>query len=489
MNVRNTIGKRVIPLLMLLILISYVYYGFAQEKNYFQQDFTPAEFKQRRAKIFKTIGNNAIALIQGAPGDFKFEVFRQSNTFYYLCGVESPHAYLLLNGINKKTTLYLSHRDPGRERGEGKTLSVEDAKLVLTLTGVDQVKGIERLSQDLARTGLIKPPGPFVYIPLSPAENGRDSRDQLLAGQAGVSSDPWDGQSSRETRFKWLLNQRFPQFEIFDLSPILDSVRLIKSQKEIEIIREATRIAGLGLIEAMRSTNAGVHEYQLDAVAKYIFYLNGARSEAYASIIAGGSNTLMGHYFRKTDKLKDGDLLLMDFAPEYHYYTSDVTRIWPVNGKFDSEQRKLYHFIVNYRDALFRHIKPGTTSDEVLALAAADMKKYLEDHSFLRPSHLKAVQKALKSRAHFQHPVGMAVHDVGNVHHVPLQPGMVFAIDPMMTIPEEKLYMRIEDIAVVTTDGVENLSAFLPTCIEEIEKTIKEKGLIEFRGPNPALQN
>ncbi len=467
--------------LAVLFLLASANAAFAQKKHHFQTDFHVEDFAERRAKIFDIIGNNAIALIQGASGVAGFSVFRQSNSFYYLCGLETAHVYLLLNGRNKSSTLYLPHRDEGRERSEGKVFSSEDVDLVKQLTGVDRVRGLEFLSIDLVRTGLIRPPAPLLYTPLSPAEIGTDSRDQLLAGQARVSSDPWDGQSSREARFQQKLNLRFPQFEIRDLSPILDAMRLIKSKKEIEVIRKATQIAGLGIMEAMRSTRPGVYEYQLDAAAKYIFHLNGARGDGYASIIGGGTNTFMGHYFHKTDVLNDGDLVLMDYAPDYHYYTSDVTRIWPVNGKFDEAQRQLYNFIVAYRDALFKYIKPGVTSKEVLDRASEVMKKYLVGKTFIKPEHLEAVQKGLVFRGHFQHPVGMAVHDVGRVHGVTLQPGMVFTIDPMIWIPEEKLYMRIEDVALVTVDGVENLSAFVPSNLEDVERVIREKGLIQFR--------
>lgn len=457
--------------------------GLAQEKHYYQTDFTKEDFAERRGKIFDEIGKNAIAVIQGAKGVADFNVFRQTNEFYYLCGLETPHAYLLLDGRTRRTSLYLPHREEAGERSQGKILSAEDADLIKELTGIDQVRGVEFLSIDLVGTGLIRPPAPLLYTPLSPAETGTDSRDELLNGQARVSSDPWDGQPSREARFRELLNSRFPQFEIRDLSPILDSLRTIKSKKEIEIIRKATEIAGLAIIEAMRATEPGVYEYQLDAAAKYIFFLNGARGDGYASIIGGGTNAYMGHYFRKTDKLKDGDLVLMDYAPDYHYYTSDVTRMWAVNGKYNSEQRELSNFILAYRDALFKYIRPGVTSDEILDSAAKDMEKYLVGKTFANPNHLKAVREGLKFRGHFQHPVGMAVHDVGRVRGVKLQPGMIFTIDPMIWIHEEKLYVRIEDVIVVTADGAENLSAFVPSTLEDIERTIAEKGLIQFRPP------
>lgn len=109
------------------------------------------------------------------------------------------------------------------------------------------------------------------------------------------------------------------------------------------------------------------------------------------------------------------------------------------------------------------------------------MEKYLVDKTFANPTHLKAVKAGIKFRGHFQHPVGMAVHDVGRARDVTLKPGMIFTIDPMIWIPEEKLYYRIEDLALVTKNGVENMSVFVPTQLKDIERTMKKKGLIQFR--------
>lgn len=455
----------------------------AQERHYYQQDFSADELKARRSRIYDAIGNQAIAIVQGAAGVPGFSVFRQSNEFYYLTGIESPQAYLLLNGRNRSATLYLPHRDEGREQGEGKLLSAEDAALLRQLTGVEQVKGIESLSRDLVGADLIRPPALTLFTPLSPAEIGNDSRDELLAGRARAAADPWDGAPTREAQFVRLLHERFPQFTIRDLSPTLDAMRTIKSAAEIGLIRRATQLAGLGIMEAMRSTQAGVYEYQLDAAAKYVHYVNGARGDGYASIVGGGPNAFIGHYFRKTDSLRAGDLVLMDYAPDYRYYTSDVTRLWPVSGTFSAEHAALYDFIVAYRDALFAHIRPGVTSDEVLDRAAADMRQYLVGKTFAKPAHQRAVQEALVFRGHFQHPVGMAVHDVGRVRGVPLQAGMVFTIDPMLWVPDEKLYIRIEDMALVTATGVENLSAFVPSRRADVERTIAEQGLVQLRPP------
>ena len=468
-------------LILTILLISNRNNLYSQEKHYYQTDFTISEFEARRSKIFKEIGDNSIALIQGGASVAGFKVFRQTNTFYYLCGIEEGHAYLLLNGKNKSTTIYLPRREKNREQSQGKILSFDDADLIKKLTGIKNIKSLDFLGNDLVSTGLINGTIPTLYTPFSPAEMGNDSRDEILFGHARAAADPWDSNTTRESRFIKLINERFPEFEIKNLSPLLDSMRLIKSSKEIEIIRKATEIAGLGIIEAMRSTKPGIYEYQLDAAAKYIFYQHGSQGDGYPSIIGGGSNAYMGHYFRKKDVLKDGDLVLMDYAPDYNNYTSDVTRIWPVNGVFNTDQAALYKFIVNYRNALFKYIKPGVNSDEVLRKASKDMKEYLVGKKFSKPRYLTAVQNALSFRGHFQHPVGMAVHDVGRVHGINLKKGMVFTIDPMIWIPEEKLYIRIEDVALVTRNGVENLSEFVPSSINKIEEMIKEKGITEFR--------
>ena len=475
-----------ILLISTILLMSNKNNLYSQEKHYYQTDFTISEFEARRSKIFKEIGNNSIALIQGGASVAGFKVFRQTNTFYYLSGIEEGHVYLLLNGGNKKTTIYLPRREVNREKSQGKILSFDDADLIKKLTGINNVRSLDHLGNDLVRTGLINGPNPTLYTPFSPAEMGNDSRDEILFGHARAAADPWDSNTTRESRFIRLIKERFPEFKIKDLSPLLDSMRLIKSPKEIEVITKATEIAGLGIIEAMRSTKPGVYEYQLDAAAKYVFYQHGSQGDGYPAIIGGGSNAYMGHYFRKKDVLNDGDLVLMDYAPDYHNYTSDVTRIWPVNGVFNKEQTELYKFIVSYRDALFKYIKPGINSNEVLSKAAKQMKEYLVGKTFSKPTHLKAVQKALLFKGHFQHPVGMAVHDVGRVHGINLKEGMVFTIDPMIWIPEEKLYIRIEDVAAVTENGVKNLSDFVPSRVKEIEKTIKEKGLTEFR-PSKSL--
>lgn len=444
-----------------------------------QTDFPPEEFSARRTAVFDTIGDQAIALFQGAPAVEGFNLFRQTNNFYYLTGLEVAHAYLLLNGKNRQTTLYLPHRNPGRERGEGKVLSAEDAELVKELTGVDRVEPIEAMARDFVWSYLVRLPVPTLYTPFSPAEGHLQSRDEILGGLANHIADPWDGRPHRTARFIQLIRERYPQFEIKDLSPTMDALRLIKSKREIDLIRTASELAGLGIMEAIRSTKPGVMEYQLDAAANFVFSNNGARSEGYRSITAGGQNAWMGHYFHNSDPVKDGDLILMDIAPDYRYYTSDVARMWPVNGTYSRDQRDMYGFIIDYRNTLLKYIRPGVSSDQVMDEAAADMEQVLSSITFSKEIYRKACEEALAFRGHLSHPVGMAVHDVGVYRNQTLKPGMVFSIDPMIWVHEEKRYIRMEDVVVVTEDGVENLSDNIPAEMDELEALIREEGIVQ----------
>jgi len=451
----------------------------AEAQYQYQTNFAAENFQTRREAVYDAIGPN-IAIIQGAEDVQGFIVFRQSNTFYYLSGLEVAAAYMVLDGESRTTTLYLPHRDSERERNAGPIISYEDDELVRQITGVVSVRPIEKMATDLSWY-LWKAPAPALYTPHSPAEGYLQSRDEMLDGFGRSVADPWDGRPSRAGHFIDLLKTRYPQFELRDLSATLDAMRIIKDEKEIDLIRKASQLAGLGIMEAIRSTRPGAMEYQLEAAADFVFKTNGARGLSYNAIVGGGQNAWFGHYSANSDPLKDGDLILMDLAPDYSYYTSDVTRMWPVNGKYTKDQRDLYGFVVEYHKAFMRYVRPGVTADQILDEAAADMRKVLESMSFSKEIYREACEAALEFRGHVQHMVGMSVHDVGSNKGIPLEVGMVFSIDPMIWVHEEKQYIRMEDVVVVTEDGVENLSANLPIEMDDLEKLWQEEGIVQKR--------
>lgn len=458
----------------------------------FRTDFPPEEFAARRAKVFDSIGAASIAVVQGAPSPAGYTRFRQSNEFYYLCGIEVPHAYLLLDGGSKRALLYLPHRNAGRERGEGKLLSAEDADEVKKLSGIDDVFGTDLLGEHLARYargGSVR----TIFTPFSPAEGGAMSRDLAVRVIGDYAADPFDGRGSREGQFIQSINVRFPQFVVNDLTPTLDQMRLIKSPREIALIEKATRLSGLGLMEAMRSTVPGIYEYELDAVAKYIFYRDGAQGDAYFSLIASAQNAYWPHYNAGQRKMLDGDFLLMDYAPDVGYYMADVTRMWPVNGKFSPWQRELYGFYLTCYRAILNHIRPGVTAQVVKQEAVSDMETALASTKFSKPEYERAArefvtsykQSATNARTSLGHWVGMATHDVG-VDPGPLRAGMVFTIEPALVVPEEKIYVRLEDMIIITDTSARIISDFVPMDIPGIEKVMQDEGMLQRYPRSPS---
>ncbi|MBT3749896.1 MAG: M24 family metallopeptidase, partial [Bacteroidetes bacterium] len=292
-----------------------------------------------------------------------------------------------------------------------------------------------------------------------------------------IASDFWDGRLSKEIHFIALLKSRNPRSEVLDLSPFLDEMRSIKSPREIELLRKAGELSAKAIIAAMKRSQPGVYEYQLDAEARYVFLDGGARLEGYRSITASGvKNIRDGHYYYNSSKLLDGDLVLMDFAPDYGYYTSDIGRMWPVNGKFKPWQRELCQWILIYHKEIISRIEPGRTPKEIMDEVEELLMPKINNTKFSKEIYKKAVSKMIKTGGGvFSHTVGMAVHDVGHYREAPLKEGQVFAVDPQLRIKEEGLYMRIEDTGVVTIDGFENFTALAPMELKDIEKIIGSK--------------
>ena len=172
-------------------------------------------------------------------------------------------------------------------------------------------------------------------------------------------------------------------------------------------------------------------------------------------------------------------MVLYDYAPDYRYYTSDIGRMWPVNGMFTRAQRALYGYIVEYHRTLLRLIQPGAMPSEILDAAAAEMLPVFEKTNFAEAHHTEAARTALEFRGHLSHPVGMAVHDVGDYKSGRLEPGMVISVDPMFWIPEDGLYIRCEDTVLVTDKGVEILTGDAPLDPDAIEKAMLEDGLLQ----------
>ncbi len=434
--------------------------------SHFQTDFPPAEFELRRQQVFDCIGSRAVAVVAGAPATGAFDLFRQTNEFYYLCGVEVPHAYLRLDGSMRWTTLYLPRRDPKHEQSEGAQLNASDPETVRKLTGVDDVKPLEALAADL-------PDAKSLYAPHAPAEGREASRDTLLHAKHLRDADPWDGRPTLEERFQSKLSAVCPLAEIHDLSPILDQLRLIKSHREIELMRRIGRLTAKAVVGAMQITRPGLFEFELAAEADYLYLRSGAFGPGYRPIVASGTNIWNAHYYRNNCVLQADDLVLMDYAPDVGCYTSDIGRMWPVNGTYSPVQRELYGFVVEYQKVLLKTIRAKALTSDLAREAADIIRPTWSSWPWSKPAYRDAALKMIDSEVAFTHPVGMCVHDVGQYKAQPLQPGLVFALDPQLWVPEEQLYIRVEDTLVITPDGAESLTKAATLELDETERIVQ----------------
>jgi Xaa-Pro aminopeptidase len=449
--------------------------GERESGLFFQRDFGAAEFAARRARVCAAVGRGVV-VVASAEEVRGFDPVRQDNDFYYLAGVDSPHAYLTIDAGSGKSVLYLPPRNEKHEKSDGPTLCDEDGAFVLSRTGIDEVRPMSRLVGDVSNLGV-------VWVARAAGEGYRQCQDTLRHHARSVAADPLDGRLSRETHLMARLATLSPRAEFRDVSPVLQRLRLVKSAAEVEVMRRAGRLAAVACAEAMRSTAPGVFEFQLGAVADYVYAINGAQGQGYRPIIAGGKNIWMMHYWRNNCRLADGDLVILDCAPDWNNYTSDIGRMWPVNGTFSAVQRELYGFVLAYHKVLLSLVRAGRTKAEVLAEGAAKMQPILEGWKWSRPIYRAAAVKLLESKRPLSHGVGMAVHEAadwaGPGLDEPMAAGLVFAVDPELFIPEEETYIRVEDTVVVTEGGCENLTAECPAEVGEIEARMREKGLLQ----------
>jgi Xaa-Pro aminopeptidase len=447
----------------------------------FTEDFPREEFAARRVKVMEQIGDG-VAILQGTierPGE---QPFRQSNQFYYVSGVELPRAILLIDGRSKRSTLYLPPRNNGRERAQGPELFVGDE--AVAATGIEAVVVRDEFAKAVDAIGKEGRP---IYTPQRPEVLGNASAGDTRSQANATRNDPWDGRPSREQVFVEKLKTAAPKSEIRDLDPILDGLRFVKSPREIAVVREATRIAGLGIMEAMREAEVGMNEYELQAVAEYVFKKMGSQGAAYFALVATGPNTVYSHYHRGTRKLAKGDLVQFDYAPDYRYYVSDVTRVFPADGTFTPIQREFYTIYLRMYLALMSTIRPGVPVADLLQEAGAKMETIVAGFQFSN-ANIKTAAQSFAARyktsrgGSYGHSIGMEVHDVGRgaTQAVGLVPGQMFTIEPAFRVPEEDLAMRLEDALLVTEKGYENLSAFVPLEVADLERLMKETGISQL---------
>ena len=437
--------------------------------------FPPEEFAARRAKVMAQIGDG-VAILLGTtepPGEMPF---RQNNQFFYLTGVTEPRAYAIIDGRAKTSTVFLQPKTATQDNsqyGPGMSPGAAAAKTL----GVDAA--VDRAELTAAVTALAKDRR-TIYTPFAAEVLGSQSQGDPTRLWANNAKDPWDGRDSREATFIAKLKAAAPDSKVENLDPIINAMRAVKSPCEIAIIREATKITTDAILAAMKATTPGMKEYELQASAEYVFKKGGALGGSYFALIATGPNTYYTHYNRNTSTLMDGELLQFDYAPDYKYYQSDVTRVWPTNGKFTPRQREMYEIYLKIYQAVLTSIQihktPADCVKDALVKMDAAMASYKFTDERIKAAATKMVEGYRTRQANTRslgHNVGLEVHDVGGLQAATFEPGRIFTIEPQFRIEEEHLGIRLEDMILITETGVEILSANLPITVADIERAMR----------------
>lgn len=425
------------------------------------------EFPKRRKRLMDMMGDDSVAIIPTAPvqmrnRDIEFP-FRPDSDFYYLTGFGEPEAVLVLvpDRDNGEYVLFCRERDEKMETWNGHRAGLEGA---CEIYGADDAFPIDDLDDILP--GLLEDRERIYYT------MGNDPVfDQRVVG--------WVNQVRKQAR----RGVHAPD-EFISLTHILHEMRLYKSRAEIKAMRTAAKIAAAAHKRAMQVCRPGMTEYQIEAEMLHEFIHRGARSPAYPPIIGSGANSCILHYTENTETLHEGDILLIDAGAEYDNYASDITRTFPVNGKFSREQRAIYDLVLDAQLAAIGEVRPGNHWNDPHDAAVKVLTEGMVALGILegRPKTLIKDQAYTRYYMHRTgHWIGMDVHDVGDYklegEWRMLEPGMVMTIEPGLYLKAQKglakkwwnIGVRVEDDVLVTKNGYDVLSKDAPKTAEEVE--------------------
>jgi Xaa-Pro aminopeptidase len=425
-------------------------------------------YQQRRRRLMQMMGKGAIAILPAANialrnRDVEYP-YRPDSDFFYLTGFEEPHAAVVLvpGRPEGEFILFCRDRDPNGELWTGRRTGLKGAR---SDYGADCAFPIGRLDEFLP--GLM------------------ENRDKIYYT---VGSDPEFDQ--RITH--WLKRIRrksrsgvHPPGDILSLEHLVHEMRLFKDRGEVSLMRRSAEISAAAHRRAMASCRPGIAEYQLEAELLYEFTRQGARSPAYPSIVGGGANACVLHYTANSDVLEDGDLVLIDAGAEFKGYAADITRTFPVNGRFSEPQREIYELVLEAQRAAIAKAKPGNHWNDPHDAAVRCLTRGLVELGLLKGEPRRLVKSGAYQRFFMHrtgHWLGMDVHDVGDYKIGEswrlLEPGMVMTVEPGLyfaggarDVPRRfwNIGVRIEDDVLVTRDGHEVLSEAAPKTVKEIE--------------------
>jgi len=428
------------------------------------------EHLARRRRLAEALGDDAMILAAGRPKVYSRDTeyrFRPDSDFYYVTGFPEPESVLVLRpGADAPATLFVRPRDPAAEVWTGRRAGPEGAVADWAL---DQAFPLAELDSKLP--DLLDGAQRLHYAPW-----GDEELDAKVRGAIAL------------LRGKERFGRRAPE-ALVDPGVLLHEMRLVKSDAEIAVLRRACEITAEGHVATMRACRPGLAEYQLQNVLEAFFLERGAPAPGFATIVGGGKNACILHYIENADELRPGELVLVDGGAEYGGYNGDVTRTYPVDGRFTRGQRALYDVVLRALEAGLEATGPGASIDGIHERTLRVLTEGLVDLGLVEGPVDEAVEQKRFER-YFMHRtshwLGMDVHDVGRYRREgvsrPLVPGMVITVEPGLYVPTDDdsapsdlrgIGVRIEDDVLVTADGHENLTRpFAPVDPDEIERLV-----------------
>ncbi|CAB1274542.1 Xaa-Pro aminopeptidase [Candidatus Nitrosacidococcus tergens] len=429
------------------------------------------EFSYRRNQLLGMMGEDSIAILPTANIHYRNRdatfPFRADSNFYYLTGFPEPEAVAVLipERDQGEYILFCRERDPERETWDGRRAGIEGACEIYRADDAFPISDIDDILPGLLEGKV------HIYYAIG---HDQDFDQRITA---------WINQLRKATRS----GMQAPM-ELIILDNLLHEMRLFKSNEEINTIRTAVRISAEAHIHAMQVCHPNIMEYEIEAGFLHHFFRQGCKAPAYSSIVAGGNNACILHYTDNNTSLQSGDLLLIDAGAEYDYYAADITRTFPINGRFSPAQKTIYELVLKAQLAAIDKVRPGNHWNDPHEAAVQVLTEGLVAIGLLRGEvniliETEAYRKFYMHRT--GHWLGMDVHDVGDYkidgQWRSFEPGMVLTVEPGLYIPENcpevgsqwwGIGIRIEDDILVTSQGCEVLTAAVPKTVDEIQNIV-----------------
>lgn len=409
-----------------------------------------------RSNYFKKIEDYSLTIMfsgrniqKTGDQDFDFEV---DKNFYYLTGINQNDVILVMlkNEQIEKSVLFIEKNDPVYMKWYGKKLTKDEAK---EISGIDNIYYLEQFSQ-------------FVFSSINSTRQGNNLYDKIYLNLERRNSK---GYTTPALEYAKEIKDKYPEIQILNNYNTIVNLRMYKSNEEVDLIKASIETTRFGIEELMKNSKSGIYEYQLESYYDMYIKMNGQKDVSFKTIAAGGVNATVLHYSTNNTILHDDELVLFDLGCRTDYYISDITRTFPVNGRFNKRQKEVYEKVLNVNKKCIEFLKDGITWKEyndyardLIAKACIDLG-LIKDESEVGKYYWHSIG----------HSIGLDTHDP-SLNYLPIKEGMTLTVEPGIYIEEEKIGIRIEDDVLITKDGCINLSKDIIKEVKDIEEFMKK---------------